>query len=237
MTVLKRLEQEIKALARPERAKFLQRFFKTGPGQYAAGDVFLGLSVPEQRALARRYRGLDRKGIRALLSNPYHEFRLVGLLILVDQYQRAATSKEKADVSRFYESRLGSVNNWDLVDLSAAKILGAELVRTGSGAAKLLRLARSAQLWRRRVAMVATYAHILDGSGRETFLLAEELIDDKEDLIHKASGWMLREAGKRLGEPVLLKFLDEHGRRLPRTALRYAIERLSPAKRQYYLRR
>ena len=235
MPRLEQLQKELRQNADKSQAAILQRFFKTGPGQYGAGDVFLGLRVPLQRQIAARYTDLSYPELEALLADIIHEFRLVALLILVQKYQKTATLKERKLVVDFYLSHSKCINNWDLVDLSAPKILGDYLVQGKRGSALLLKMATSDNLWEKRIAMVSTYAFILDGDYNVTFSVAKKLLKDKHDLIHKAVGWMLREAGKRVSEKALLKFLDDNINHLPRTTLRYAIERLTTAQRQGYL--
>jgi len=235
MPRLEQLQKELRQNADKSQAAILQRFFKTGPGQYGSGDVFLGLRVPLQRQIAARYTDLSYPELEALLADIIHEFRLVALLILVQKYQKTATLKERKLVVDFYLSHSKCINNWDLVDLSAPKILGDYLVQGKRGSALLLKMATSDNLWEKRIAMVSTYAFILDGDYNVTFSVAKKLLKDKHDLIHKAVGWMLREAGKRVSEKALLKFLDDNINYLPRTTLRYAIEKLTPAQRQDYL--
>jgi 3-methyladenine DNA glycosylase AlkD len=220
--------------ADPGRAKVLAGFFKTGPGQYAEGDVFLGLRVGDQRAVARKYRDLPPGEIERLLHTRIHEERLTALIILVDQYERG-DAKAKAACVRLYLANLRWVNNWDLVDSSAHQILGDHLLTRDRR--RLLRLARSKVLWERRVAMVATYAFIVAGDAEPTFEIARLLLSDEHDLIHKAAGWMLREVGKRVSADRLRAFLDEHAADLPRTALRYAIERFPESERRAWLAR
>jgi len=224
---LNALKQEIKKLSDRPRAKFLQRFFKTGRGGYAAGDKFLGLRVPDQRILARKYKDLDFTGIKKLLLSPFHEERLIGLLILTYKYP-----SNPKKVFSFYRANTSYVNNWDLVDSSAHKIVGEYLL--DKKPALLYKFAKSKNFWKRRIAMVATYQFIRNNKYKETIKVAEMLLGDKHDLIHKAVGWMLREMGKR-NEKILLRFLDKYYRTMPRTALRYAIERLSSRKRRQYL--
>jgi len=234
MSKLQEITSELKKRANPLHASILQRFFKTGPGEYGAGDIFLGLKVPVQRQIVRRYVDLDRKSIQALLDSKIHEFRLVALLILVAQYEAAKDLKSKKSIVDFYLKNTSRINNWDLVDLSVYKILGDFLLVTGK--TKLLsELAASKNLWERRIAMIATYAFIKAGRTAEVFALAKQLLKDEHDLIHKAVGWMLREAGKRVSARELKEFLDRHYQSMPRTALRYAIERLSPSERERYL--
>ncbi len=219
----------------PSKAKVLASFFKTGPGQYAQGDRFLGVTVPAQRVIAGQFAELPLKDIGFLLKSPIHEERLTALLILVDQFKISqGVARERIVI--FYLKNLKRVNNWDLVDSSAHHILGAHLHAKGEGIDVLMRLARSPNLWERRVAMVATFYFIRQKSEREALMVAETLLADKEDLMHKAVGWMLREVGKHVSEQSLEDFLYRHHAKMPRTSLRYAIERFSPAKRQAYLR-
>ncbi|MFA6194265.1 MAG: DNA alkylation repair protein [Patescibacteria group bacterium] len=235
MSDLPKLIKEIKSHENKLQASILQRFFKTGPSQYGEGDLFLGLKVPLQRLLARKYAYLSLKDVETLLASKIHEFRLVGLLILVDKYEKAGNRGDKKKIVDFYLDQVNRVNNWDLVDLSVYKILGDFLLAEKNALQVLKRLAGSRNLWERRMAMVATYAFIKKGQAEKTILIAERLIKDEHDLMHKAVGWMLREMGKRIDKKILTDFLDKHYRRLPRTALRYAIERLSPRERDRYL--
>lgn len=235
---LAKLVKELKAAANKPQAAHLQRFFKTGPGQYGAGDVFLGIKVPHQRLLARKYTNLGLAEIKQLLASPFHEFRLVGLLFLVDQYEKARKDKNRArqqSIVEFYLENTDRINNWDLVDLSVYKILGDYLLDHKAPRKILDKLVTSKNMWERRMAMVGSYAFIRAGRVDETLRLAEKLLKDENDLIHKAVGWMLREVGKRADEQELTGFLDKHYQSMPRTALRYAIERLSPRQREHYL--
>jgi 3-methyladenine DNA glycosylase AlkD len=227
------LRRELRALADPRAAKFLQRFFKTGPGGYGAGDRFLGLRVPELRRLAREHRGLGRVQTLALLRSRWHEERLLALFLLVARFRRG-TADERAAIARAYLAHTRCVNNWDLVDASAGQILGAHLYP--GQAAVLERLARSRSLWERRIAIMATSRWIREREFGPTLRVARMLLDDPHNLIHKAVGWMLREVGKRdrWREEA---FLRRHGRAMPRTMLRYAIERLPGRRRREYLRR
>jgi len=237
MNDLKKLIKELTRTADKKRAKNLQWFFKTGPGEYGAGDVFLGIKVPKQRQIAKKYPSLGLKEVKRLLDSNIHEFRLVGLLILIDQYQKASTLKTKEKIVKFYLKNSQRINNWDLVDLSVHKILGDWLLTHQSQKDILDRLVVSKNLWERRMAIIATYAFIRQGSSAETLKIAKKLLNDKEDLIHKAVGWMLREVGRRVSRETLLKFLEEYAKRLPRTALRYALEHLPERLRQYYLKK
>jgi 3-methyladenine DNA glycosylase AlkD len=232
MPTYRNVERELAAAADPERAASLASFFKTGPGQYGEGDRFLGVTVPVQRRIALRYLSLPLKDLTSLLRSPYHEHRFTALEILVARYERAATNRESVAVVRFYLQNTAYINNWDLVDTSAPYILG-EHLKTRSRR-PLDRLAASAHLWERRIAIVSTLALIKNGEVNDTFRLAQKLFSDKHDLIHKAVGWALRETGK-VSRPALLAFLRQHQSSIPRTALRYAIERFSPDIRRQIL--
>jgi 3-methyladenine DNA glycosylase AlkD len=218
------LRRRLRKLANRERATHSLRFFKTAPGQYGHGDQFLGLTVPEMRTLVREFRELPLDDVQPLLASPWHEERLVALLILVAQYRRAP-----AAVYRLYLANTDRINNWDLVDASAPHIVGAHLETRSRK--PLFRLAKSTSLWERRIAIVATQHFIRHNDLDDTLAIARLLLNDEHDLIHKAAGWMLREAGKR-DERALRAFLDEHAAAMPRTMLRYAIERL-PDRRRY----
>lgn len=231
---LQSLQKDLKILANPSRAIFLQRFFKTRKGEYAHGDVFLGIVVPESRKIARRYNDLSRSNLKKLLVSKIHEERLVALFILVHQFQRGDEKNQKA-IYRFYLQHTAFVNNWDLVDLSADKILGEYLFTHPQEKSILPKLARSKHLWEKRIAMIATYAFFKHGKSEETFRMAKILLHDPHDLIHKAVGWMLREAGKRVSLQEEKIFLHQYATRMPRTALRYAIEKFSEPERQKYL--
>ncbi len=235
MTDLNKLKKELNSLGNKKDAAILQRFFKTGPGEYGEGDIFLGIRVPAQRQVAKKYSDLSLKDIERLLRNEIHEFRLVGALILVDKYQKTEGINEKEKIVNFYLKNSSAINNWDLVDLSVDKILGEFLLIQPKKKNILNRLVKSKNLWERRMAMISTFAFIKSGSAKETIAIAKKLLTNDHDLIHKAVGWMLREAGKRINQKILTDFLDEHGQAISRTTLRYAIERLSPAKRKYYL--
>lgn len=223
------VRQALAEVSDPADAVALQRYFKTGPGEYGEGDEFLGVRVPATRAVVRRFRGLPFDEIDALLDSPVHEHRLAGLLLLVDARRRAPQEA----VERFLAAvRRGRVNNWDLVDSSAEFILGEWLVDRDRSL--LDELAASPVLWERRVAVIATFAFLKRGDASTTLELAERLLGDREDLMHKAVGWMLRETGKRVSRDTLLGFLDAHAARMPRTMLAYATEHLDPAERAAY---
>jgi 3-methyladenine DNA glycosylase AlkD len=226
-------------LSYAEDAAFLQRFFKTGPGHYGEGDVFVGVRVPATRGVAKRFTGLPLEEIAVLLESEVHEHRLAGLIILNAGFARASKPNTRDDslretMARFYLDavRRGRVNNWDLVDSSAEYVLGAFLVARPRDL--LFELAGSEGLWERRVAMISTFAFLKMGDASTTMEIAGLLLDDREDLIHKAVGWMLREVGKRVDPATLIRFLDENAQRMPRTALSYATEHLSPELRARY---
>jgi 3-methyladenine DNA glycosylase AlkD len=219
------------ALANPKKAAFLAGFFKTGPGQYAEGDRFLGVTVPALRQLARQFRHLGLPDCERLLQSPHNEERCLALLILVEHFEKGdAATKNK--VYRLYAKNRHRVNNWNLVDGSAPYIVGPHLLRRSRS--WLYQLARSPSLWDRRIAILATFSFIRAGDFADALKLTAHFLDDEHDLMHKACGWMLREIGKR--DPAVLEtFLRRHHRHMPRTMLRYAIERFPPARRKAYL--
>lgn len=224
---------QLESLGSPEKAKASLRFFKCGKGEYGEGDRFLGVTVPEQRMIAKECRDLSFPEIEKLLDSPYHEARFTGLLILTYAYEGAAEKKRK-EIFDFYLSHRAAVNNWDLVDVTAPKIVGAYLSEKESGRMVLYRFAKSENLWERRIAIVSALALIRNGDFSDMLAIAELLLGDPHDLIHKATGWMLREVGKR-DKLVLKRFLDAHAGIMPRTMLRYAIERFPEQERKYYL--
>lgn len=211
------VQRALRASASPKRAAGSARFFKCGKGEYGEGDAFIGVTVPQQRAVARKFAALPLPQVERLLRSKAHEDRLTALLILVHQVT---------------VGNLRHVNNWDLVDSSAQVIVGANL----DGSLALLdRLSASKHLWSRRVAMIATFHHVKQGSAAATLRIAARLVRDEHDLVHKAVGWMLREVGKRVGRAPLRKFLQRHAARMPRTMLRYAIEHLSKPEREQWM--
>lgn len=226
------LRKELNKAKNPAKAKIFQRFFKTGKGEYGEGDVFLGLSVPQSRTFARKYHELSYADIKKLLGSKFHEERLIALLILTRNFASGG-EKLKKEIFNFYLKNARFVNNWDLVDLSADKIAGAYLFKKDK--AVLYRLARSKNLWERRIAIIATYHFIKNSEYGETLKIAKILLTDEHDLIHKAIGWMLREVGKK-SLSAEEKFLKKHYKTMPRTALRYAIERFPKPKRMAYLK-
>jgi 3-methyladenine DNA glycosylase AlkD len=222
----------LQALGDPVRAEALQRFFKTGPGEYGEGDRFLGIRVPALRSLAREFRRLPLDEVLRLLRSPFHEARHLALQLLVHAYGRAEPAGRER-IHRAYLDCTAHVNNWDLVDLSAEHLVGAHLRDGDLGV--LERLARSGSVWERRIAVLATFGHIKRGEFAPTLHVAERLLGDEHDLIHTAVGWMLREVGAR-EMAAETAFLDTHHRIMPRTMLRYAIERFPEPLRQQYLR-
>ncbi|MGA2066537.1 MAG: DNA alkylation repair protein [Thermoguttaceae bacterium] len=226
------LQTRLRSLGNPGDAAFLAGFFKTGPGQYGEGDVFIGVRVPVVRKVAREFKTLPPAEVECLLRSEIHEERLAALVILVMQAARADAKARKA-ICDLYLANTKFINNWDLVDLSAPQIVGAYLA--GKSRRPLYRLARSSWLWDRRISILATFHFIRQGDFVDALKIAEMLLADREDLLHKAVGWMLREVGKR-DVAALEQFLGRHCRAMPRTMLRYAIEKLPERRRQEYLR-
>ena len=226
-----KIQRELESLADPCHAAILQRFFKTGPGEYGEGDRFRGIRVPVLRKLARKYRHLSLAEGGRLVQSAFHEDRLLALLILIHLYYQGDGAVRGAIHCLYLEHR-SFVNNWDLVDISAPHLLGHYLRNRNTDL--LTRLADSRVVWERRMAIIATFHFIKQGDHDETLRVARLLLGDPEDLIHKAVGWMLREVGKR-DVAVLQRFLGQHGQAMPRTMLRYAIERLPEQERRAYL--
>jgi hypothetical protein len=219
------------SLEESERASFVAHFFKTKPGQYGEGDQFLGLSMPQQHQVARQFLDLSTTEVELLLRDPYHECRMTALQIWVYQSRKASASQLDVMMERYLVNR-AYVNNWDLVDVSCPHLVGRPLLQ--GDRSMLYDLAREKHLWTQRIAMVSTLAFIRADQYADTFGVAELLLSHRHDLIHKAIGWMLREVGKR-NPDALEEFLHDHIRQMPRTALRYAIERMDPVRRRYYL--
>ena len=226
---------ELKALANPSRAFGLQKFFQTAKGQYGEGDIFLGLTVPEVRKVAAKNKNLTFPEIEKLTSSKFHEFRLCGLVILTLQFKSSKELLEHQKIFNFYmkQAKAGYINNWDLVDVSAP-IIGAYLVSQKDPYPFLEKLSRSKSLWDRRLAIIFTFAFIRAGELDPTIEISQRLLNDDHDLIHKAVGWMLREVGKR-DIQILRAFLNENAQAMPRTMLRYAIEKLSETERRKWL--
>jgi len=229
--VLKEVRKQLRKSSSKKQAKILQRFFKTGPGEYGQRDIFLGVKVPETRRVAKLFKDLSLTNTIKLLKSSIHEERLLALLILIQKYKEAE-EREREALYRLYLRHTRYINNWDLVDLSAEQIVGAFI--SDKDRDPLYELARSSSLWERRIAILATYHFIKKSSFDETLKISRILLTDKEDLIHKAVGWMLREVGKR-NLPAEEKFLKNHYKLMPRTMLRYAIEKFPEPKRKAYL--
>lgn len=232
MTRVNLLKQQLNALADPEQAVQLQRFFKTGPGEYGEGDRFLGLRMPQLRRLVKGYLDLGLADVGTLLHTPIHEQRMAALLILTYQFPKATPSQQR-EIYDFYLDNTRWINNWDLVDVTVTHVVGAYLLTRSRK--PLHGLAKSASLWERRIAMVATLCFIKHHQFEETLKIADQLLSDQHDLIHKAVGWMVREVGKR-DLAVMEAFLLPRYSRMPRTMLRYAIEKLPEPRRQAYLK-
>ena len=237
MSRARELQDALAEVASKDEARNLQRFFKTGKGQYGAGDVFVGVRVPTIRAIAKDYPDLSPADLNDLLDSAVHEHRFAALAIMVGQFQRASTAADEAERERlveFYLSamRRGRINNWDLVDSSAEFILGEYLYDRPRD--QLLRLAKSGIVWQRRIAMLSTFAFIKHGDATTTLEVAELLLDDQHDLIQKAVGWMLREVGKKVDRDLLVGFLAAHAKRMSRVTLSYATEHFEHSERVYY---
>jgi 3-methyladenine DNA glycosylase AlkD len=233
MEIRDHVKEELQAAVDPEKAVFLPKFFKTQPGGYGEGDMFLGVTVPKQRTIAKRYfKDIGLGDLTFLLQDAAHESRLTALFMLVYKFEKAKTDAEKKDLAGLYLENLDYVNNWDLVDSSADKILGAYLFTRNKDV--LYELARSGHLWKQRVAIMATFYFIRQGAYQDTLKIAEILLHHEHDLIHKAVGWMLREVGKK-DFAVEYHFLQENYKAMPRTMLRYAIEKFSPELRKKFL--
>lgn len=225
------LGMELRALQNRDDAERAQRFFKIGKGEYGEGDRFLGIRVPVLRVKARKYQEVSLEELDQLVRSPFHEIRLCAVLILVRKFERG-TDEERGAVYRFYLSHTGFINNWDIVDCSAPHIVGGWL--RGRSRKPLVTLAKSDSLWERRIAVIATFSFIKEGEFGETLRLAKTLMKDREDLIHKAVGWMLREVGNQ-DAGVAKEFLKANIRGMPRTMLRYAIERFPETERKMFL--
>ena len=227
------IKKDLRALANPKKAHFLKRYFKTGYGEYAEGDVFLGINVPNTRKVAEKYLNLSLSDLEILIKSKVHEERQVCLMILVGKYKKATSEKEKKSIYTFYLRHRKYINNWDLVDLSAENIIGPYL--QDKDKIILTKLANSKSIWDRRIAMLATFHYIKQGKSYDAIKIATILIEDNHDLIQKAGGWMLREIGKRCSEDTEEEFFKKYYKRMPRTMIRYAIERFPEGKRKKFL--
>ena len=232
--------KEINLYKNSKKAKILSRFFKTGKGEYGEGDIFLGIVVPISRKIANKYIDTSFENISKLIKDKHHEIRLIAILILVLKYKKSKLQKEKKSIYDFYLKHTKYINNWDLVDLSAHYIVGDYLFNINKNQTEknykiLKKLAKSKNIWERRISIISTFAFIYKSESKLTFDIVKILINDKHDLIHKACGWMLREIGKQVSEKELIEFLEIYTLKIPRTMLRYSIERLKEDKRLYFL--
>jgi 3-methyladenine DNA glycosylase AlkD len=230
----KNIHKELETYSTPEKKEFLPYFFKTGKGQYGEGDKFLGVVVPDTRKVAKKYKDISFGELSKLLNNEYHECRLCALLILVEAFRKTKNEAKRKEIVDFYLSHTHWINNWDLVDLSAKDILGEYLIDKDRNI--LYKLADSSLLWDQRIAVVSTFAFIRRNDHKDILALSEKLLHHKHDLMHKAIGWMLRETGKKSKES-LIGFLDKHYKEMPRTMLRYSIEKLTPEERAFYMKK
>ncbi len=232
---MNKLEQELLSIKDEQRAKVSASFFKTGKGQYGEGDIFLGVVVPKQREIAKKYLDLNFQELQELLNSKIHEERLISLIILINQYKKAKKDRlKKRQIFEFYLKNTSRINNWDLVDLSAPTIVGDFLEKEDTGILK--QLAKSENLWERRIAIISTYNFIRKRNFGEALSISDILLKDEHDLIHKAVGWMLREIGKR-NTNVLELFLNTRYKDMPRTMLRYSIEKLEKDKKKFYMKK
>ena len=229
----KEIQQELEMYIDPVKKEYLPKFFKTGKGQYGEGDKFLGIVVPNVRLVAKKHREESFETVKELMRSEYHECRLCGLLILVERFKKN-DEKDRKEIYEFYLSQTERINNWDLVDLSASYIVGEYL--KDKSREPLYRLAESELLWEQRIAVVSTYAFIKNSDFTDIYALAEKLLTHEHDLMRKAIGWMLREAGKR-NKDLLVAFLEKYCLVMPRTMLRYAIEKFPEEERKYYMRK
>lgn len=235
MAEIEKIKQELKKLTNPKKAKILARFFKTGKGEYGEGDRFLGVTVPEQRKVAKKYSETSLADLQKLLESRIHEHRMTALVILTLKFPKA-NDEFKKEIYNFYLKNTKRINNWDLVDISAPKIVGEYLLDKPEKRKILYKLSKSKNLWERRVAIMATFAFIRNEDFKDTLKISKILLNDEHDLIHKAVGWMLREVGK-IDQEKEEKFLKKHAGKMPRTMLRYAIEKVDERKRGFYLNR
>lgn len=225
---------ELQALTDPKKAEFLPKFFKVGLGQYGEGDVFMGVTVPQQRKIAAKYwKEVSMEALTQLIHSQYHEARLTALFMLVEKFEKAKNETDKQDWMEFYLKHRSGVNSWDLVDSSAPKILGAWFF--DKERSLLYDFATSGNLWEKRMAMISTFYFIRKMDFEDTFKIAEILLRDSHDLIHKVVGWMIREVGNR-NKDIAFSFLKKHYKTMPRTMLRYAIEKYDPAEREAFLK-
>lgn len=232
MSDLEKIKKELKKSSNPKQAKNLQKFFKTGKGEYGENDIFLGIKVPTQRQIAKKYKNFSLDNIRALLDSKIHAYRFTALLLLIDKYEKADKRKKKK-IFDFYLNNTKNINNWDLVDISAPKIVGKFLLDKNKNI--LYKLAKSENLWEKRIAIIATFTFIRNNDFKDCLKISRILLNDEHDLIHKAVGWMLREVGKQ-NQKVEEEFLNKYYKKMPRVMLRYSIEKFNEKKRKKYLK-
>ena len=232
--MLNDLKKDLQKLASPQKAKDCARFFKVGKGEYGEGDKFIGVTVPEQRVIAKKYLDISLTELEKLVSSPIHEYRLTGFMLLVYKYEKTEDNKLKKKYYDFYLKNHKFANNWDIIDVTTPKVIGAYLFENIAERKILYQYAISKNLWERRVTMLATYAFITKNDFVDALKISKILLNDKHDLIHKAVGWMLREIGKK-DQKVEEEFLQKYYKKMPRTMLRYAIEKFSDNKRKKYL--
>lgn len=236
--LIQKIKKELKAIANKEKAKILQGFFKTGPGQYGEGDIFIGVVMPEIRKIAKKYfTEISLEEIKAFLHSPIHEERMFAVISLVYKYEKSKIAKEKQAIYSLYVKNFKYVNNWDLVDLSAYKITGHYMMEFPEQRFLLEKWAKSSHLWTRRIAIMTSFQFIYNGESEWTLKIAEILLNDEHDLIHKAVGWMLRELGSRVSLQEEEIFLKKYYKKMPRTMLRYAIEKFPEEKRAFYMKK
>lgn len=233
MTQSELIIHDLESYINPQKREFLPRFFKTGKGEYGEGDRFLGIVVPHIRLVAKKHKEASPKALDKLLQSVWHECRMCALLIMVEQFAKANETQRTA-IHNFYLDHTNRINNWDLVDLTAPTLVGQYLLDKPRD--ELKKLAESDYLWEQRIAVVATLTFIRNGDYRDILMLAEQMLTHPHDLMHKATGWMLREMGKR-DKTFLIAFLDKHCKQMPRTMLRYAIEKLTDEERRFYMKR
>jgi 3-methyladenine DNA glycosylase AlkD len=241
---LEKIRKKLHKKSNKNKAKILQRFFKTGKGEYGEGDVFLGVTIPRIREITKKFE-INMKEIRELLKSKVHEERMLGTLFLVKEYEKTKKEKNEKEMKRifeFYLKNIKSFNNWDLIDLSAPKIIGDYLLENKNERKILYELSNLNKgkgfedLWKKRIAIVSTWTFIRNNEFKDTIKIAKKYLKEEHDLLHKATGWMLREVGKK-NKKILLDFLDKYYREMPRTMLRYAIERLDKNKKEYYMKK
>ncbi|MDD4151023.1 MAG: DNA alkylation repair protein [Candidatus Gracilibacteria bacterium] len=231
--MFKKITNEILSLKNPDKAKILQGFFKTGIGEYGEGDIFLGITVPELRNISKKYISINFEDIELLLKSEIHDFRFIALCILRLKYEKGDENAKKA-VFDFSIKNIEKINNWDLVDTYVHYTIGDYILDKDREI--LYKFSKSENLWIRRISIISTFAFIKRNLFEDTLKICEILLNDKHDLIHKATGWMLREAGKR-DKQILINFLDKHSKNMPRTMLRYSIEKLSKEEKELYMKK